>query len=371
MKHSHAIDPAISASGYPAMPRSRFALSLLAAGLLLTAGVQAQTYSKTETITYSDNLPKWVLGQVESVTCVVSIPASTACNGDVVSQTTFSATDALPTAAYAFGKLQSTMTYNSDGTLATVKDGLNHTTAFSDWKRGIPRLITYPGTPAATRSAVVNDIGWIASVTDETGATMSYGYDAMGRINRITYPVGDTTVWTDTTITFVPVGSAEYGIAANHWRQTVSTGNGRKVTYYDALWRPVLMREYDTADVAGTSRFTATAYDAMGRVTFASYPSTSSSPTTGVWTEYDPLGRVTSVTQDSEPSPLVTTTAYLSGFQTRVTDPRGNATTTQFMAYDQPSFDQPTQIDAPEDTRTVIDRDPFGKPTAITRGATP
>jgi hypothetical protein len=91
----------------------------------------------------------------------------------------------------------------------------------------------------------------------------------------------------------------------------------------------------------------------------------------GVHSSFDALGRVTAVAQDSELGPLTTTTQYLSGFQRRTTDPRGNSTTEQFAAYDQPSFDQPTQIDAPEDTRTTITRDIFGKPTAIARGATP
>ncbi|MFC7301733.1 hypothetical protein [Cognatiluteimonas weifangensis] len=176
----------------------------------------------------------------------------------------------------------------------------------------------------------------------------------------------------------MPVATAEYGIAAEHWRQTVSTGNGRKVTYYDALWRPLLVREYDAGNVAATDRYTAYSHDALNRQIHAAYP-VAVAPTSnagswtlpGVHTAYDALGRVTSVTQDSELGPLVTTTQYLSGFQTRVTNPRGHATTTQFVAYDQPAYDQPTRIDAPESTTTLIARDPFGKPMSITRGATP
>jgi hypothetical protein len=327
--------------------------------------------------TYWDNQPRWVLGQVASVTCV----APAACrptwapNGIVQSQTTYNAQD-LPWKTYAFGKLQSTMTYNADGTLKTATDGNNHATTLSSWYRGVPRLVTHADT--TTQSAVVNPYGWVTSVTDEAGALTSYGSDAMGRVNKITYPTGDSTTWTATTITFAPITSAEYGIAANHWRQTTSTGNGRKVTYYDALWRPVLTREYDAGNVAATDRYTAMAYEPGGHVSDSIYPvATAPTMINGTWslpgihTAYDALARVTSITQDSELGPLVTTTAYLTGFQTRVTDPRGNATTTRFVAYDQPSYDQPTQIDASEDTRTTILRDPFGKPTAITRGATP
>src|SRR5690606_22096251 len=135
--------------------------------------------------------------------------------------------------------------------------------------------------------------------------------------------VCNTSRWTATTRSFVPVASAEYGIPAGHWRETVTTGNAVKVTYYDGLWRPLLVREYDSANAAGTQRFARTEYDAEGRVTFQSYPSTASSPTAGLWTEYDALGRVTSVSQDSELGLLTTTTEYLSGGRIRVTNPRG------------------------------------------------
>jgi hypothetical protein len=45
----------------------------------------------------------------------------------------------------------------------------------------------------------------------------------------------------------------------------------------------------------------------------------------------------------------------------------GNVTTETFRTYDQPSFDMPTQIDAPENLRTTIVRDRFGKPLSVTR----
>lgn len=323
-------------------------------------------YSRTVSTTYRDNLPAWVLGQV----------ARSVVSNVEVSSTVFDTATDLPWKTYAFDKLQSTMTYSADGTLRTVADGSNRVTTLSNWYRGIPRSIVYAD--GKSQSAVVNPHGWITSVTDESGVATSYGYDSMGRVNKITYPTGDSTVWNATNIAFVPVATAEYGIAAGHWRQTISTGNGRKVTYYDALWRPLLVREYDAGNVAATDRYTATAYDAAGNLKDSVYP-VSSPPalSNGVWalpavhTTYDALSRVTSVTQDSELGPLVTTTQYLSGFQTRVTNPRGHATTTQFVAYDQPVYDQPVRIDAPESTTTLIQRDPFGKPLQITRGATP
>jgi hypothetical protein len=179
----------------------------------------------------------------------------------------------------------------------------------------------------------------------------------------------------------------ENGIAAGHWKQTMHTGNAYKVTLFDALWRPVLVHEYDSG-TSGTDRYVATAYDNAGRVVDASYPVGAAGSTltlatagdsaswqvtaggarpSGVRTIYDGLGRPISVQQDSELGVLATTTEYLNGFQRRTTDARGNATTEYFMAWDSPNFDLPTRIDAPEHQRTLITRDIFGKPTAITR----
>ncbi|MDR6990217.1 polymorphic toxin type 10 domain-containing protein [Luteimonas sp. 3794] len=330
---------------------------LIAVALYSISGigvVNAQSYSRTETITYHDNMTKWVLGQASKTTA----------NGVVTTDTTYSA-NAQPLTTKAFGKLQQTLTYNTDGTVATVKDGNNNVTTLSSWYRGIPRSIRYPG--GSTQSAVVSAAGWLTRVTDENGFATNYTYDAMGRLASIAYPTGDSTAWSTTTQVFQPVASAEYGIPAGHWRQTVITGTGRKISYFDALWRPLLVREYDTANEAGTQRFQRFTYDHAGRTTFASYPSAASSPTTGTWREYDALGRATSVSQDSELGLLTTTTAYLSGFRTRVTSPKGAQTTTAYLAWDQPTTDYPVTITHPGGAWTHITRDGFGKPTQLRR----
>ncbi|MFT4094554.1 MAG: hypothetical protein QM640_13055, partial [Niabella sp.] len=87
----------------------------------------------TETITYADNTTTWVLGQV----------AQRSVNGLVASSISYDATTALPVEIYAFGLLQQSLTYNADGTVATIMDGRNNVTALSNWKRGIPQSITY------------------------------------------------------------------------------------------------------------------------------------------------------------------------------------------------------------------------------------
>ncbi|MEP6633896.1 MAG: RHS repeat-associated core domain-containing protein, partial [Luteimonas sp.] len=323
------------------------------------------SYSKTDTTAFYDLLSSWMLGQVQSSTT----------GSTVVSSSTFSALGQ-PITESSFGKLQSTFTYNTDGTLATVKDGNNNVTTLSSWKRGIPQTVTFPVTadqPTAVSKAVtVDDNGWIKTSTDENTYTTTYTYDKMGRLATMAYPTGDSTVWNTTTQTFVPVVGAEYGIPGGHWKQTVSTGNARKETYFDALWRPLVTRAYDNVDTANTTTFNVTRYDVSGHAIYASYPmrtlSSYTTPTLGMRTTYDALDRATRVDQDSESGAvLITTTDYLTGFQTRVTNPRGKITTTSYMAYDQPTMDWPVAITHPVGAFTNITRDVFGKPTALLR----
>lgn len=316
--------------------------------------------SRTDQLAYHHNLTKWVLGQLQTSTNVNT--------GLIEYRATFDPVTALTTEQRSFEKLNQTLAYNANGTVATVKDGNNNVTTLSSWKRGIPQGIQYAD--STSRSAVVDDWGSLTSTTDQNGFTTHYGYDAMGRLASIVYPTGDTTAWNTTTLNFQQVATAEYGIPAGHWRQTTTTGNGIKISYLDALWRPVVTREYDAANEAGTKRFQRFSYDARGRTAFASYPGTTDALTTGNWMAYDALGRPTSTSQDSELSPslLTTTIQYLTGFQQQVTNPRGFSTVTQYQAFDVPTTDYPngiTQLAGADTSATEIHRDIFGKPQRI------
>jgi RHS repeat-associated protein len=335
----------------------------------------AYAHAKTEVMAYRDSQAGWILGQTESVACVLSNPASTACDGDVVSSATFDPATSLPVTQSSFGRLIQTLTYNADGTVATVKDGNNNVTAANNWKRGIPQVIQYPPTPeapaGAVESAVVNDNGWITSVTDENGYTTGYGYDAMGRLASIVYPTGDSTAWNTETFTFTPVQQDEHGLAPGHWTMRRRLGNRHVNTYYDALWRPVLEESLDYADIGGTLSQVVKRYDHEGRIVFQSYPKRGvdrPNESQGIHTIYDALGRTTSSSQDSEQGLLTTLTEYLPGFQTRVTNPRGFQTLIQYQAFDQPIHDFPTgitQFAGADTSATEIHRDIFGKPQRI------
>lgn len=329
--------------------------------------------SVTEVISYHDNLQKWTLGQKSKVVCVaptVGLPTGCGASGIVVSEIAYD-TAARPTQFKSFGKIVETLAYNADGTLATVRDGNNNTTTLSSWKRGVPQQIKHPITPeapsGAIQAAVVDNNGWITRVTDENGFATNYQYDSMGRLSRIDYPVSDSVTWNATSFSLARATGSAYGIPAGHWQHTEATGNARKVTYLDAMWRPVLAREYDTVNATGTQRFVRQSFDPDGRATFRSYPSTSGTPSTGVWNEYDAVGRPTSVSQDSEHGLLVTQFGYLSDFRTRVTSPNGAQVITGYLAWDQPSEEYPISVTHPAGAYTDIARDIFGKTRAITR----
>jgi len=315
----------------------------------------------------------------DTVNSLIGLPLTETVNGTTVFEHHY---DSLGRRDWSkhFGQLRQTLTWNANGTLNTVKDGNNKITTLSSWKRGIPQSIQYPATAespsGAIRAATVDDNGWITSLTNEHSDRTCYAYDPMGRISQITYPseaaanTCNTSTWNATTQVFEPVNTVEHGIAAGHWRQTVSTGNGRKVTYFDGLWRPLIVHEYDTAAAAATARYRRFEYgfDAFGTVTFASYPAaTLAAATTGQWRSNDSLGRLRGQVQSSELGSLSTQHHYLTGFQTRLTDPKGNQTTTSYLAHGEPSYEFPVTIAHPASAWTHITRDVFGKPTKIRR----
>jgi len=310
--------------------------------------------SRQVTTVYADFPAHWVLGHV----------SSSSVNGISTTSTQYD-TLARATAEYQFGKLRHELGYHADGTLASVKDGRGNTITLTNWKRGIPQTVGFPD--ATQQTATVDDAGWIRSTSDQNGFTTQYGYDGMGRITQIDHPGADTVAWNSTTQVYKAIPGAEYGLPAGHWRRTAATGNARTITYYDALWRPIVTHEYDLASQGATQRFKRQAYNHRGQIVFASYPSSADQSDVGISTSYDVLGRVTGLVQDSELGDLVTLTDYLPGYRQRVTNPRGHATTTSFQTFDAPDTGAPIEVQQPEGVITQIERDVLGKPVAITR----
>lgn len=346
---------------------------------VLARPVQTQKFSslghsRRDVTTYFDHTGKWILGQVAQTW-----------NDDedqILSRTEFDATTAAPVRFYGPGKASSptatpsvapqliqTATYRADGTVATIKDGRNLITQVNDWYRGVPRQIVFAD--GSSRSAIVDGAGRVTSATNELGNTTTYAYDSGGRLAQITWPTGDMVAWAPTQISYAQVSATEHGIGPGHWRRTESRGNYRKLTYYDAFLRPVVEHEYDIADQPGTQRFSRKAYGVSGQVSFEAYPGNSAVLSAGVHSFYDALGRQTRSEQDSELGTLVTQYAYLPGFRTRVTNPRGYATETAFQAFDEPSTGAPVEIIAAlgqaEQQTTIINKNALGQTLSLTR----
>jgi YD repeat-containing protein len=229
-------------------------------------------YQRIESIDYYDDDARWVLGQVQRE----------ATNGIEHSRIEFDQATAKPKRTYSYGKLKQVMEYAADGTLATVQDGNGNTTSLSSWKRGTPQRVAYADGTAIAGN--VDDNGWVTDTTDENGYTTRYGYDAMGRINRISYPAGDTVAWQDSVRRFEPINADEYGLPAGHWRETTQSGSYKKTVYYDALWHPVIEQEADESRPETTMRWRMRCYDSRGREVFASYPR---NPYVDGWLPYD------------------------------------------------------------------------------------
>jgi RHS repeat-associated protein len=333
-------------------------------------------FARSEVIEYHDDLNLWVTGLERRRLSLSSGPNGETTSGSMVTSEVEYNLLAQPWKIYSYGKLQKIVAYHADGTAATISDGRGNVIALSNWKRGIPQSIKHPATDealaGATESATVNDNGWITSVTDETDAVTGYGYDAMGRLASVVQPTGDGIAYHTTYRSFQPIAANDWkpqGFSVGQWRLIEVKGNRTAITYMDALWRPVLSHEYDGQNVAATLRASKTAYDTNGRVSFQSYPSSQTIPgDTGTRTFYDALDRVTRIEQDSEHGALATTTQYLSGLKTLVTNPKGFGTTTTFMAWDQPTYDFPILSEQPEGKVIQIGRHPqFGWPLQLTQ----
>ncbi|HEV2621832.1 MAG TPA: hypothetical protein VGU65_07070 [Frateuria sp.] len=312
-----------------------------------------------ESITYFDDTSLWILRLPLTVTNAVT--------GEVETSNTYNSLDEL-TARARFGQTLMSYTWNSAGQLGSFTDGNGHTTALGNYYRGVPRLIDYPDGTSETLG--VDDLGQITAITDQSGHTTSYSYDPVGRIAQITYPYDssiDSAQWYPKVFTYAYVTSAERGLAANHWRRTVTQGSSTDTTYFDAELRPVL----NDTSTGSASISTATGYDWRGLTTFAAYPLAGSPDlsaiTTGTHSSYDALGRLTQTQQDSELGTLTTTTVYLPGPGTQVTDPKLNVTTTYDQAFDQPVYNVPWSISAPNGLSQSITRNIYGEPTAITQ----
>ncbi|WP_291778114.1 hypothetical protein [Luteibacter sp.] len=269
---------------------------------------------------------------------------------------------------YRFGRKVMGYTFDAQGQLASFTDGNGHTTGLENYYRGIPRIIRYPDGTAQT--VAVDDLGQITAIADQTGALTSYSYDAIGRLARIDYPAGDSVAWAPKTFWYGYIGAAR-GVGGAHWMRMVTQGNWSQRMDYDAMLRPVAYGEAEANTGIGY-RSSRTDYDWAGRKTFQSYTVDGAPDLAGMAlgtvTRYDVLGRPIQLFQHTELGDLLTSTEYLAGGARRVTDPKGNVTTTRYQMLDQPSYNSVIAVEAPEGISQTIQRDIYGNPLSITQG---
>lgn len=334
-------------------------------------------HTRTLTTLYHDNLAKWVIGQVASVTDD---------RNRVIEATEHHPGHALPARVSRYGLEKERLEYHGDGTLHRRIDPAGRVTTLWNYHRGIPRQVRHPD--GTEESADVNLFGKVTRHTNEVGSTHHYQYDNMGRLRRVDYPPEPDLAYHPTLVTYEQQQAPEHGMPAGHWRQRIQTGNGYLYRWFDALWRVRLEQRWAADDGAGggnSSRMVEFRYDHAGRKTFETTAQRSNVPidrpiqrsnfgqiaaghTYGTEWAYDGLGREVQRSQASELGLLTTTTAYEPGFLRRVRNPRGFSTLYGFQAFDDPEDSRITRIDAPESAWTVIDRDIDGQPDRIVRG---
>jgi len=316
--------------------------------------------TRTEVTSYVDKLTPYVTGLVGTVTV-------TSVSGQPVMQSHQYDSLGRLLSTSKFGVLQFKQDYNADGTLAWKEDGAAHRTQYFDYQLGLPQRIQYAD--GSVERASVDAQGFVRSVTSPVNSSYItyYDYDDAGRLSLVTPPGG----YSATSLKFEPVASSEYGLGAGHWRQTISKGNARTVTYFDAFWRPVMVRTFDVGDEANTRKVVVKGYDADNLPSYESYPARELTDVSvrdkGKRMRYDALGRLTAQEQDTELGVQTSSTSYLSGFKTQLTNPRGKVTTQTLWALDNPSESQLASSAAPEGVSLQIQRDALGKPTSITR----
>ena len=301
---------------------------------------------------------------------VVSMPSKSEnlSTGETVSENVFSPSDQTLQSRSKFGRAVMSYTYNAQGQLATYTDANNHTTSLQNYYRGIPRSIFYPDN--TTQTMVVDDFGQITAIANQKGDITSYGYDSIGRLSSIVYPSGDTTAWNATNVSYNLMPSGDRNISGIHWRRTLTEGTKVEQTYYDAMLRPIVHDVHRNDN--GLYASNRTDYDWKGRRSYQSYwfsgapflPNMSN----GQSFTYDALGRQIQSRHTSEIGDLVISTSYLSGARKQVVDPKGHVTVTSYQAFDEPSWEAPVRVEAPESVVQTVLRDTYGNPLSITQG---
>ena len=303
--------------------------------------------TRTSSFTYSNDSDDWILGLLNTVTK----------NGKVFEHYVYD-TKGRVLSHDLFGIRVGTYGYflsgDQAGLINTYSDALSRQTTFSGWKRGTPGTVTRADN--TTLSRIIDDNGWVTSITDWNGNATAYQYNAVGRLALI----DRTLPWSDTSI--------GYSYSTGSLVQTVTRGTDQTAMTYDGLLRPTQVVEQALSGGGGPI-YTSTTYDAMGRTVFNSLPAAAAGSTFGMATEYDALGRIKKK-RETAPGGGTHNFTYPSGNKTTDTDQDSYATTTTASGYGSPSDGNVTSIDAPESVSTNKTYDIYGNVTGMSQRKT-
>jgi RHS repeat-associated protein len=334
-------------------------------------------------IKYHDEFENWLMGLSAKVE-VSDTDANYSTVSEIIYHDEITATGVykglgLPYEQKSYGRWVKRFTeYSSEGNLQKVEYNVPRTVGagnrfikYTNYKRGIPQTTTTPsliGTGSVNQTQVVDNNGWITSVTDLNNVTTTYSYDDLGRGQSIDL-ANDTTKninWEDTFVTWgentsgKPTRTSQRCVLNTEGSACLGAVKFSQVETYDGLLRLIKLSETDGA----TTRYKNFKYNRYNQKNFDSHWSDSDSELKGVTRVFDGLKRLESVLT----SGLGTVEYdYLSGNRIKVTDAEDNITTTTYLAYGTPTYDQAIKVESPENVTTTIGIGVLGLTNTITQ----
>jgi len=235
----------------------------------------------TNTVTVTDPAGKRRKSQIDGSGRLVSVWEPDVNNGNALTQLT-------------------SYTYSVFDTLATVAQGVQTRTYSYD---ALSRL-TSVKTPETNNQAVSYQYDpvfytLVTQRTDARGVLTSYNYDALNRLQQISYNVGTTGVPATPTVTFTYGTSAAQNNNGRLMAMTDGVGSGAYT--YDILGRTTQLQKV----ISGTTYTTIYAYNSASELISIQYPSGRT-----VQPSYDAIGRLSTIA-DTMGS---TNTTYASNF---------------------------------------------------------
>jgi RHS repeat-associated protein len=211
----------------------------------------------------------------------------------------------------------------------SVEDAINRTTSLTYTPKGQLETVTNPRLKT-TRRAYDATTGDLTSVTDPLLNATTFGYDLMGRRNRITTPApfSNSTSYTYdvrgrlTRVDFPDTGFVSYTYDRGGRRATMSEKVTAQLTRVTAYAYDSYGRLHTVTDGNTPAGVTTYDYDAMSRLT--TITDARGEPTVF---HYDTFGRVDRITYPGSPAPVETFTYYPTGRLKTRTDRKGLTTT--------------------------------------------